>query len=301
MLVDWSQNNGNKTTIAPYSLRGRMRPTVAAPRTWRELASKDLRQLDYREVLKRVEAKGDPLAGLSAGHLSGPDRLAKYRGMRDAARTPEPVPTHAAPTSDGRSFVIQEHHARRLHFDFRLENDGVLVSWAVPKGIPTSPTRNNLAVQTEDHPLEYGEFEGTIPAGEYGAGEVTIWDSGTYDLEKWRENEEVIVILHGRPDGGLVEPVRVAMIHTGGTNWLMHRMKDQREGHWSRGSKAATARGTGTGTAHDEVRSTRAGATRACRRQALPTRRRGPGKRSRARAELLPHARGAGRRGRRAR
>ncbi|WP_166871072.1 ATP-dependent DNA ligase [Salinibacterium sp. ZJ450] len=240
VLVDWSQNNGNKTTIAPYSLRGRMRPTVAAPRTWRELASKNLRHLEFHEVLQRVAEKGDPLADLSAGHLEKPDRLAKYRGMRDAARTPEPVPSHPAPTSDGRSFVIQEHHARRLHYDFRLENDGVLVSWAVPKGIPTTPNRNNLAVQTEDHPLEYGEFEGTIPAGEYGAGEVTIWDSGTYDLEKWRENEEVIVILHGRPDGGLAEPVRVALIHTNDNNWLLHRMKDQREGHWSRNSKAHT-------------------------------------------------------------
>ncbi|WP_167140675.1 ATP-dependent DNA ligase [Diaminobutyricimonas sp. TR449] len=225
VLVDWSQNNANKTTIAPYSLRGRAHPTVAAPRTWRELSSPKLQHLDYREVLKRVEANGDPLAELSAGHPTHPDRLAKYRGMRDAARTPEPVPSHPAPTSDGRRFVIQEHHARRLHYDFRLENDGVLVSWAVPKGIPATPEKNNLAVQTEDHPLEYGEFEGTIPAGEYGAGEVTIWDNGEYELEKWREGKEVIVTLHGRPDGGLIEPTRVALIHTGDTNWLLHRMK----------------------------------------------------------------------------
>jgi bifunctional non-homologous end joining protein LigD len=225
VLVDWSQNNANKTTIAPYSLRGRAHPMVAAPRTWRELSSPKLAHLDYREVLRRVEADGDPLAGLSAGHPTHPDRLAKYRGMRDAARTPEPVPSHPAPTSDGRSFVIQEHHARRLHYDFRLENDGVLVSWAVPKGIPATPAKNNLAVQTEDHPLEYGQFEGTIPAGEYGAGEVTIWDDGEYELEKWREGKEVIVTLHGRPDGGLIEPTRVALIHTGENNWLLHRMK----------------------------------------------------------------------------
>jgi bifunctional non-homologous end joining protein LigD len=225
VLVDWSQNNANKTTIAPYSLRGRAHPMVAAPRTWRELSSPTLQHLDYREALKRVESNGDPLAELSAGHPTQPDRLAKYRGMRDAARTPEPVPSHPAPTSDGRRFVIQEHHARRLHYDFRLENDGVLVSWAVPKGIPATPEKNNLAVQTEDHPLEYGEFEGTIPAGEYGAGEVTIWDNGEYELEKWREGKEVIVTLHGRPDGGLIEPTRVALIHTGDTNWLLHRMK----------------------------------------------------------------------------
>ena len=247
VLLDWSQNNGSKTTITPYSLRGRFEPTVAAPRTWRELASKDLTQLDYHEVLRRVKRRGDPLADLSSGHLGSleptpdhlatferADRLATYRGKRSAERTPEPVPAEPAETSDGQSFVIQEHHARRLHFDFRLEHDGVLVSWAVPKNVPTEPKQNHLAVQTEDHPLEYGSFEGTIPKGEYGGGTVTIWDAGTYDLEKWRDGEEVIVTLHGRPDGGLGGiPRRVALIHTGhgggkdDQNWLMHLMKEQ--------------------------------------------------------------------------
>src|SRR5699024_2440786 len=127
------------------------------------------------------------------------------------------------------SFVIQEHHARRLHYDFRLERDGVLVSWAVPKGPPTDPRVNHLAVQTEDHPLDYGSFEGTIPAGEYGGGTVTIWDAGSYAPGKWRDGKEVIVTLHGRPDGGLGgEPARFALIHTGtgdeAKNWLIHRM-----------------------------------------------------------------------------
>jgi len=252
VLVDWSQNSGNKTTIAPYSLRGRSRPTVAAPRTWRELARKDLAQLEFTEVLARVARRGDPLAALTAGHLAsleptpdrmagfetserGRDRLEKYRSMRDAAKTPEPVPEGRAAASDGQSFVIQEHHARRLHFDFRLEHDGVLVSWALPKGVPTDPKKNHLAVQTEDHPLEYGTFEGTIPTGEYGAGEVTIWDSGTYDLEKWRDGEEVIVTIHGEQHGSH----RYALIHTGGgssasasaeNTWLIHLMKDQAAG-----------------------------------------------------------------------
>ncbi|TXN29010.1 ATP-dependent DNA ligase [Lacisediminihabitans profunda] len=245
VLVDWSQNSAAKTTITPYSLRGRAHPMVAAPRTWRELASPDLAQLDYREVLRRVKRRGDPLAGVVSGHLesleptaarmrgfeAAPDRLDTYRGMRNAGRTPEPVPSHAPAPSDGQSFVIQEHHARRLHFDFRLEHDGVLVSWALPKGVPTDPQHNHLAVQTEDHPLEYGEFEGTIPRGEYGAGAVSIWDAGRYDLEKWREGEEVIVTLHGRENGGLGAPRRVALIHTGrdektAQNWLIHLMKD---------------------------------------------------------------------------
>ncbi|MDJ0336449.1 ATP-dependent DNA ligase [Salinibacterium sp. G-O1] len=244
VFVDWSQNNGNKTTITPYSLRGRVRPTVAAPRTWRELASKELSQLEYPEVLARVKRRGDPLADLTKGHLesleptvehqatfvttaASRDRLEKYRSMRDAAKTPEPVPSGVAPSTDGLSFVIQEHHARRLHWDFRLEHDGVLVSWALPKGVPTDAKQNHLAVQTEDHPLEYGTFEGTIPAGEYGGGEVTIWDAGSYELEKWRDDEEVIVTIHGEKHGSH----RYALIHTRGggraeNNWLIHLMSD---------------------------------------------------------------------------
>src|SRR5690606_27636032 len=129
--------------------------------------------------------------------------------------TAEPVPMGRPSTSNAQPiFVIQEHHARRLHWDFRLEHDGVLVSWAVPKGPPLDPELNRLAVQTEDHPLEYATFEGTITKGEYGAGEVSIWDSGTIELEKWREGKEVIAVLHGRPDGGLGGvPRRFALIH----------------------------------------------------------------------------------------
>jgi bifunctional non-homologous end joining protein LigD len=290
VLLDWSQNNGNKTTVAPYSLRGRERPTVAIPRTWRELASKQLRQLEYTEVLARLKRRGDPLADVSSGtpvppgelgddmrntespehdHTTdgdgetreGRDRLAKYRSMRDASKTAEPVPAAAPPTSDGRSFVIQEHHASRLHWDFRLEHDGVLVSWALPKGEPDDPGQNHLAVMTEDHPLEYGTFEGTIAKGEYGAGEVTIWDSGTYDVEKWREGKEVIAVLHGEQRGTR----RVALIHTGhgggkaDQNWLIHRMKDDdaESGSSGKGSGSGPTRarrrktvvGSGSGSA----------------------------------------------------
>ncbi len=153
--------------------------------------------------------------------------------MRDADKTPEPVPAEpAAAGPDGFSFVIQEHHARALHWDFRLERDGVLVSWAVPKAPPTDPKVNHLAVQTEDHPLEYGSFEGAIPRGEYGGGEVTIWDAGTYQLHKWVDGKEVVVTLHGRPGGGLGGVRKFALIHTGGgggkaeRNWLMHLMAE---------------------------------------------------------------------------
>src|SRR5271163_911547 len=221
VFVDWSQNSGSKTTIAPYSLRGREHPTVAAPRTWEELEDPAVGQLRYDEVLARVARDGDLLAALDAD-VGVPDRLTKYRSMRDAAKTPEPVPKSKPNTGQGNTFVIQEHHARRLHYDFRLEKDGVLVSWAVPKNLPETTSANHLAVHTEDHPLEYGGFEGSIPKGEYGAGKVIIWDSGTYEAEKFRD-DEVIVNLHGSRISG-----RYALIQTKGDQWLAHRMKDQK-------------------------------------------------------------------------
>ncbi|GGH40097.1 ATP-dependent DNA ligase [Microbacterium album] len=231
VLVDWSQNNGKKTTIAPYSLRGRPKPWVAAPRTWEELEDPQLRHLRFDEVLDRVERMGDPLAALAAGTGGEPGALRAYAAKRDPARTPEPMPEDAAPAASGQHprFVIQRHEARRLHFDLRLERDGVLVSWAVPKGVPETSGRNHLAVQTEDHPLAYATFEGEIPRGEYGAGRMTIWDAGAYELEKWRD-DELILTLHGRP-GGPLGSARLALIRTSGqgekSQWLLHRTKEQ--------------------------------------------------------------------------
>ncbi|WP_283616009.1 non-homologous end-joining DNA ligase, partial [Mycolicibacterium poriferae] len=229
VFVDWSQNNANKTTIAPYSLRGREHPTVAAPRTWEEISDPELRHLTFDEVLDRLDRDGDLLADLDEA-LPVPDRLTTYRGMRDRGKTPEPVPADAPTVGGNDKFVIQEHHARRLHYDFRLERDGVLVSWAVPKNLPESPSVNHLAVHTEDHPMEYLTFAGEIPKGEYGGGEVYIWDTGTYEAEKFRDNPpdgpskggEVIVTLHGQRIEG-----RYALIQTDGKNWLAHRMKEQ--------------------------------------------------------------------------
>ncbi|HME46632.1 ATP-dependent DNA ligase [Mycobacterium sp.] len=220
VFVDWSQNSASKTTIAPYSLRGRREPTVAAPRTWAELEDPDLRQLRFDEVLDRVAARGDLLAALDPDTPVG-DRLTTYRSMRDRARTPEPVPEGSPAVGNNDRFVIQEHHARRLHYDFRLEHGGVLVSWAVPKNLPDSPAVNHLAVHTEDHPLEYLTFEGTIPKGEYGGGKVVVWDTGTYEAEKFTDRE-VIVTLHGNRISG-----RYALIRTDGDQWLAHRMKGQ--------------------------------------------------------------------------
>ncbi len=146
--------------------------------------------------------------------------LDEYRHKRDPQRTPEPVPEDDPQPGPGDRFVVQEHHARRLHWDLRLEHDGALASWAVPRGIPDSPDENHLAVRTEDHPLEYLDFHGEIPKGNYGAGSMTIWDSGTYEAEKWRDDEVIATFAGARLRG------RYALIRTGGEgrDWLMHRM-----------------------------------------------------------------------------
>jgi bifunctional non-homologous end joining protein LigD len=153
------------------------------------------------------------------------DPLKSYRSKRDFAATPEPAASRgAAPAAAAAQprFVIHEHSARRLHWDLRLERDGVLVSWAIPKGMPEEPRVNHIAPHTEDHPLEYLEFDGEIPAGSYGAGTMRVWDRGTYDCLKW-EPRKVEVALHGeRLDA------RYALFAIGEgpdtKDWMIHRM-----------------------------------------------------------------------------
>jgi bifunctional non-homologous end joining protein LigD len=150
--------------------------------------------------------------------------LTTYERKRDFARTPEPRGGRARGTRP--RFVVQEHHARALHWDFRLERDGVLVSWAVPKGLPLDPAAKHLAVHTEDHPLDYYDFEGEIPAGEYGGGKVVLWDRGTYEVEKWEE-ATVEVVLHGERVSG-----RYLLFRTDGKNWMMRR-RDPAPSGWA--------------------------------------------------------------------
>ncbi len=146
-------------------------------------------------------------------------KLAQYQSMRDFEATPEPAGEAAADAAQRPRFVIQEHHATRLHWDLRLERDGVLVSWAVPNGIPEAPDDNRKAVHTEDHPLEYLDFEGDIPKGNYGAGSMRIWDRGTYECHKW-EPRKVVLSFHGERVQG-----RYALFQTGGgKDWMIHRM-----------------------------------------------------------------------------
>ncbi len=162
--------------------------------------------------------------------MTNDDRLKTYREKRDFKRTSEPDGSTSRTPGDKPRFVIQKHAASQLHYDFRLEADGVLKSWAVPKGPSTDPSEKRLAIPTEDHPLDYIDFEGTIPEGEYGAGTVLVWDTGTYrnlkddSLEQAIADGKVEVWLEGHKlTGGYV------LIRTGSgddARWLLIKMDD---------------------------------------------------------------------------
>jgi len=174
---------------------------------------------------------------------SGGDSLREYRNKRDFGRTGEPT-GEPVRGKEGTApiFVVQKHHARQLHYDLRLEVGGVLKSWAIPKGPPTDPRDRRLAVPTEDHPMEYADFEGRIPEGEYGAGTVIVWDTGTYENLKEQGEEPVPMeecLQHGRVEIRLEgQKLRggYALIRTGGSSgskagrreqWLLIKMKDE--------------------------------------------------------------------------
>lgn len=156
--------------------------------------------------------------------------LGKYQEKRDFERTPEPA--GGSPKKGERIFVVQEHHASHLHYDFRLEIGGVLKSWAVPKGPSINPSEKRLAIPTEDHPVEYAEFEGEIPAEEYGGGQVYIWDKGTYEdlktSEDGRSPEEhykegkIEVELHGSKLTGNFALTKMK----NKKEWLLIKMKE---------------------------------------------------------------------------
>ncbi len=161
--------------------------------------------------------------------------LNSYKNKRDFANTPEPA-GDARPTVDKPIFVIQKHDASTLHYDFRLEVDGVLKSWAVPKGPSTNPRLRRLAVPTEDHPMEYADFEGVIPEGEYGGGTVLVWDRGTYRNLR-QEDEKPVSMSEALAQGRVavwLEGKKLrggyALIRTGKSDdarWLLIKMKDE--------------------------------------------------------------------------
>jgi bifunctional non-homologous end joining protein LigD len=161
--------------------------------------------------------------------------LEAYRMKRDFRKTPEPD-GHAHGSRGKPIFVVQKHAARRLHYDFRLEINGVLVSWAVPKGPSLNPSDRRLAIRTEDHPLEYADFEGVIPKGQYGAGTVMVWDKGTYDVENGLAIEqqlargEIMVILCGKKLRGgfvLIQTAKRLAARAEQARWLLIKQRDQ--------------------------------------------------------------------------
>jgi bifunctional non-homologous end joining protein LigD len=217
VLIDWSQNSDFKTTVCVYAMRAKAGgPFISMPITWQELAKavksgkRDSLSFTPAAAIKRLQRVGDLFApvlklrqklppsfteALASGppprlsrwpsnRKSGDRSLKEYAAKRDHARTPEPAArsTKRARKATGvHRFVVQKHQASHLHYDWRLEMQGVLRSWAVPKGPPTKPREARLAMHVEDHPLEYADFEGTIPAGNYGAGTVMVWDQGEYE------------------------------------------------------------------------------------------------------------------------
>jgi bifunctional non-homologous end joining protein LigD len=158
--------------------------------------------------------------------------LEEYRRKRDFAKTPEPSGASAPPSKDGHRFVVQRHRATRLHYDLRLEADGVLLSWAVPKGPTLDPDAKRLAMHVEDHPLDYFDFEGVIPAGEYGGGDVIVWDWGTWTISdgsdpiEATEQGDLHFDLHGEKVKGHFALVRRSA-RNGKQEWLLIKKNDE--------------------------------------------------------------------------
>ena len=235
VLVDIYRNRPSQTIVSAYSVRGRARAPVAMPLQWDQLVSVgDPNVFNLRTALEHLlregdawEAMGAYAAGLHTERRASaspvkktraevPESLKVYATKRSFRKTPEPPPEPA--TDAGNAFVLHRHHASHLHYDLRLEREGALKSWAVPKGLPPRPGIKRLAVQTEDHPVSYLSFEGTIPKGEYGGGAMWIFASGKYEITKDKK-DSFYFRLQSR---ALTAEYR--LIHTKDKEWLLERL-----------------------------------------------------------------------------
>ncbi len=208
VLIDIYRNRTYQTIVSAYSVRGLLGARVSMPLTWERLETvQDLSEFTIHNVPDLVTSDGDAWEAIAAyaadlhtvrkqvrasknlppsRKRKTPETLERYEQKREFSKTPEPPPEIAV--GEGNAFVVHRHHASRLHYDLRLEQDGVLKSWAVPRGMPPRPGIKRLAVATEDHPLKYLNFEGTIPKGEYGGGDMWIFARGKYELTKQKKD-----------------------------------------------------------------------------------------------------------------
>ncbi len=220
-----------KTELAPFKPESGDRVTWLEPKLVCEVAyqvvTRDMRLRmprfkGLRGDKSPAECTLDQLVENKKLDTADGDRLSEYASKRDFEQTPEPK--GGEKKEEKLIFVIQEHHARRLHYDLRLESGGVLKSWAVPKGMPESAGERRLAVETEDHPFEYASFEGSIPVGQYGAGTVKIWDKGHYETKIW-ENDKIEFTLNGQRLKGRYILVRLKKAKDD-KSWLLLKGKE---------------------------------------------------------------------------
>ncbi|MBI3004666.1 MAG: hypothetical protein HYY49_04535 [Ignavibacteriales bacterium] len=234
MLIDIYRNRTFQTIISPYSVRGSRGAPVSTPLNWEELEHlKSPAELNLETVPERVIANGDPWEAIGAYATSlHTDRKSKrpkplekekaveslktYDKKRSFNKTPEPGPK--VPAGKGNSFVVHRHHASRLHYDLRLEKGGTLKSWAVPKGLPPRPGIKRLAVNVEDHPMDYLTFEGKIPKGEYGGGDVWVFALGKYVITKEKKDGFYFRLQSKEINA------EYRTFPTDGKNWLLERL-----------------------------------------------------------------------------
>lgn len=238
VLIDIYRNRSSQTIVAPYSLRGYPEAPVSMPLPWDELGDIENSQVyNIKTAQERVLEYGDAWEGMGAyavelhtkrkaggkskapgvnKHYKSPEQLEEYGKKRDFAKTPEPKALFSG--GDDTGFVVHRHHASHLHYDLRLEEHGVLRSWAVPRGLPSMPGIKRLAMETEDHPLEYITFEGEIPKGQYGGGKMWIYANGRYEISKKKKDGFYFTLNSPQVNG------EYRMHQMKGKEWLLERV-----------------------------------------------------------------------------